>query len=101
MATTDDEDPTRGFLDQTVPRDDAWEGREPDDGPARPRHLQHSAEQDTVHAAKERRRGTIANVAWAAAPAAAFIAGAATAPDPDPEPDPALFDALGEIGTGF
>jgi hypothetical protein len=98
MATTDDDDPTRAFLDRTVPRDDAWEGREPDDGPARPRHLQH-AEQDTVHAAKERRGATLGRVAWAAAPAAAYLAGAVTAgAAADPEPDPAYFDGMGEIG---
>ncbi|OLF16813.1 hypothetical protein [Actinophytocola xanthii] len=101
MATTDDEDPTRAFLDQTVPRDDAWEGREPDDGPARPRHLQHPTEQDTVHAAKERRRATVKNVAWAAAPGAAFLAGAATAPDPEPEPEVDVADGVGDIGSAL
>jgi hypothetical protein len=71
------EDPTRRFLDQTVPKHDEWDGREPEDGPARPRHVQYPVEPVEPWTAKERRANTIRNVAWGVGPSAAFIAGAA------------------------
>ena len=64
MAHGDEEDPARRFLDQTVPRDDAWDGREPEEGPARPRHVQYPTEPDSMRTAKERRKDAIRNAAW-------------------------------------
>lgn len=80
MSKSDD-DPTRGFLDRTVPRHDEWDGREPEDGPARPRHVQYQTEPVEPLSAKERRANTIRNVAWGVGPSAAFIAGAALSDD--------------------
>jgi hypothetical protein len=106
MTHSDDEDPTRSFLDQTVPRDDAWDGREPDDGPARPRHVQHPSEPDSMRTAKERRKDAIKSAAWTFGPSVAYLAGTAAfsgqasadPPPEDPEPD---FGDAGEIGSGF
>lgn len=93
------EDPARRFLDQTVPRHDEWEGREPEDGPARPRHIQNAGEPVEPISAKERRRNTIRNVAWGAAPTAAFVAGAALSDD---EPQGELdTGGLGDLGSGL
>jgi hypothetical protein len=93
------EDPTRRFLDQTVPRHDEWEGREPEDGPARPRHIQHPAEPVETLSAKERRSRTIRDVAWGVGPSAAFVAGAALSNSgDDPEPDASGF---GEAGSSL
>lgn len=109
MAHGDEEDPARRFLDQTVPRDDVWDGREPDDGPARPRHVQHPTEPDSMRTAKERRKDAIRNAAWTFGPGVAYVAGAAALsgragaeppPETDPEPEPDFGDA-GEIGSGF
>lgn len=105
MAMSDEDDPTRSFLDQTVPRDDAWDGREPEDGPARPRHVQYPTEPDSLRTAKERRKDTIRNAAWTFGPSAAYLAGSAAfsgqasaEPPEDPEPD---LDFGGEIGSGL
>lgn len=101
----DDDDPTLRFLDQTVPRDDAWEGREPDDGPARPRHSHHHGEPVEPLSAKQRRANTLRNVAWGVGPSAAFVAGAALSDDdtdatgsPVDDPDPTVPD--GGFGEG-
>jgi hypothetical protein len=95
------EDPARRFLDQTVPKHDEWEGREPEDGPARPRHIQHAAEPVEPLTAKERRRNAIRDVAWGVGPSAAFIAGAALSND-DPDTDLSRGDSgFGEIGSGL
>ncbi|MDQ3786747.1 MAG: hypothetical protein M3422_05815 [Actinomycetota bacterium] len=95
------EDPARRFLDQTVPKHDEWEGREPEDGPARPRHVQHPADPLAPLTARERRATTIRNVAWGVGPTAAFAAGAALSDD-DPEPEqPELDPGFGEAGSGF
>ena len=104
-----DEDPTRGFLDQTVPKHDEWEGREPEDGPARPRHVQYPTEPAQPLSAKERRANTIRNVAWGAGSIGAFVAGAALSDSGDDvdtelgraEPDQGGMDAGGEIGSGW
>ena len=106
-----EEDPARRFLDQTVPKHDEWEGREPEEGPARPRHVQHPAEPDDPLTAKERRRNAIRNVAWGVGPTAAFIAGAALSDDDvdtdltrtDPGFDQSFDDGggFGEIGSGL
>jgi hypothetical protein len=93
------EDPARRFLDQTVPKHDEWEGREPEDGPARPRHVQHPADPLAPLSPKERRKNTIRNVAWGVGPVAAFAAGAALSDD-EPEPD-ASADGFGDIGSGL
>ena len=94
------EDPARRFLDQTVPKHDEWEGREPEDGPARPRHVQHPADPLAPLTARERRANTVRNVAWGVGPAAAFAAGAALSDD-DPEPEPEIDPGFGEAGSGF
>jgi hypothetical protein len=100
------EDPARRFLDQTVPQHDEWEGREPDDGPARPRHVQHPAEPVEPLSAKERRANTIRRAAWVAGPTAAFVAGAALSDDggdgadtADAQPEDA--GGYGEAGSGW
>lgn len=98
-----DDDPARSFLDQTVPREDSWDGREPDDGPARPRHVQQSAESDNVHDARERRKQTLKNAAWRFGPGAAYLAGAAALSgraNAEPEPDMDM-GGFGEIGGGL
>jgi hypothetical protein len=91
-----EDDPARSFLDQTVPKHDEWEGREPEDGPARPRHIQHPTEPVEPISAKERRKNIARNVGWAAASTGAFIAGAALSDDDasDEQPDPG-YDAGG------
>lgn len=110
---TEPEDPARRFLDQTVPRHDEWEGREPDDGPARPRHVQHQSEPVEPLSAKERRANALRNVAWGVGPSAAFVAGAALSDDETDaeltraEPDQAGTDGgfgdggLGDAGSGW
>ena len=94
------EDPARRFLDQTVPRHDEWDGREPEDGPARPRHVQYPSEPFEPLSAKQRRANTIRNVAWGVGPTAAFAAGAALSDDPEPE-QPEIDPGFGEAGSGF
>ncbi|GAB3435696.1 hypothetical protein [Actinophytocola sediminis] len=105
---SDDDDPARGFLDQTVPKDDVWAGREPEDGPARPRHVAYPSEPDSMRTAKERRKDTIRNAAWTFGPSVAYLAGSAafagsaSAAEPEPEPDIDLdMGGVGEIGSGF
>jgi hypothetical protein len=94
------EDPARRFLDQTVPRHDEWEGREPEDGPARPRHVQHPTEPVEPLSAKERRRNALRGAAWGLGPTAAFVAGAALAGD-DADTDIGRDDDPGLDGGGF
>ena len=106
MAMSDDDDPARSFLDQTVPRDDVWDGREPEEGPARPRHVAHPTESDNVHSAKERRKQTIKNAAWTFGPSVAYLAGSAAfassaEAEPEPEPEPDFGGGFGEIGSGL
>lgn len=105
-----DDDPTRGFLDRTVPKHDEWDGREPEDGPARPRHIQHQTEPVEPLSAKERRANTIRNVAWGVGPSAAFIAGAALSDDDSAadnaefgraDSDPGYDPGFGDIGSGL
>lgn len=103
------EDPTRRFLDQTVPQHDEWAGREPDDGPARPRHVQYPTEPVESLSAKERRAQAARNVAWGVGPGAAFVAGAALSDSGDDsgelhraEPDQIGPDSgFGEAGSGW
>jgi hypothetical protein len=94
---SESEDPARGFLDQTVPKHDEWDGREPDDGPARPRHVQHPEPVETF-GAKQRRATTIRNVAWGAASLGAFGAGAALTDDTEP---PEMDAGFGDAGSGL
>ena len=91
------EDPARRFLDQTVPKHDEWDGREPDDGPARPRHVHHPEPVETF-GAKQRRGTTIRNLAWGVGPSAAFVAGAALSDD---DPDIDVADGFGDAGSGL
>jgi hypothetical protein len=105
--TESDDDPTRGFLDRTVPRHDEWAGREPEDGPARPRHVQYPTEPVEPLTAKERRKNTIRNVAWGVGPSAAFVAGAALSDDTETEAtldradDPGFDSGFGDAGSGW
>jgi hypothetical protein len=102
-----DEDPARGFLDQTVPKHDEWEGREPEDGPARPRHIQYPTEPVQPLSAKERRATIVRNAAWGAGSIGAFIAGAALSDDDaqaelsHAEPDQTGMDSGGDPGSGW
>ena len=109
-----EDDPARSFLDQTVPRDDAWDGREPEEGPARPRHVQHPTDPGPLPDPRERRRNNIRNAAWTFGPTAAYLAANALsddeapadpAPEPEPEPEPPSYDdpsgGYGEIGSGL
>ncbi|MFC4858245.1 hypothetical protein [Actinophytocola glycyrrhizae] len=91
------EDPARRFLDQTVPKHDEWDGREPDDGPARPRHVQHPEPVETF-GAKQRRTSTIRNLAWGVGPSAAFVAGAALSDD---DVDIEVSGNFGDAGSGL
>lgn len=119
MTEPDDDDPTRGFLDQTVPRHDEWTGREPEEGPARPRHVQYPTEPVEPLSAKERRANTARRAAWGVGSGAAFIAGAALSggneddgdggegrlsrPEPQPEPEPEIDsgDYSGDYSGGY
>jgi len=119
MTEPDDDDPTRGFLDQTVPRHDEWTGREPEEGPARPRHVQYPTEPVEPLSAKERHANTARRAAWGVGSGAAFIAGAALSgddrddggdgegqlsrPEPQPEPEPEIdYGAdYGDAGSGL
>ncbi|WP_291415950.1 hypothetical protein, partial [Actinophytocola sp.] len=93
---SEDFDPARSFLDQTVPRDDGWDGREPEEGPARPRHVQHPTESEPLPDPRERRKNAIKNAAWTFGPSLAYLAAtgafssdsAQAQPAPDPTPDP-------------
>jgi hypothetical protein len=115
-----DEDPARAFLDQTVPREDYWVDREPEEGPARPRHVQHPTEPEPVQDPRMRRRNAIRGAAWTFGPTAGYLAAsaaldngsaqAAPAPDPKPARDDASADhsdyggdygAGGEAGSGL
>jgi hypothetical protein len=108
-----DEDPARAFLDQTVPREDYWEDREPEDGPARPRHVQHPTDPEPLPDPRQRRRDAIRGAAWTFGPTAGFLAAsaaldsgsaqAAPAPEPTRAPEPARDDAgpdYGDYGSG-
>ncbi|MGH3757341.1 hypothetical protein [Actinophytocola sp.] len=111
-------DPARGFLDQTVPREDYWDGREPVEGPARPRHVQHPTEPQPLPDPRERRRQTIRGAAWTFGPSLGYLAATAFSDDsdeaappppptrePEPEPDLQPFDdpstGFGEAGSGI
>ncbi|MGH3876059.1 MAG: hypothetical protein ACRDSK_03385 [Actinophytocola sp.] len=114
-----DQDPARGFLDQTVPREDYWEDREPDDGPARPRHVQHPTDPQPLPDPRTRRRNAIKSAAWTFGPSvgylaasAAFAGSAQAEPAPEsrpesrsePEPEPLYDDpsgGFGEVGSGL
>jgi len=118
--TEPDDDPARGFLDQTVPRHDEWTGREPEEGPARPRHVQYPTEPVEPLSAKERRANAVRGAAWGIGSTGAFVAGAAlsddgdgggdadggqltrSAPPPDlePEVDYGDYSGYGEAGNG-
>jgi hypothetical protein len=89
------EDPARSFLDQTVPREDYWDGREPEEGPARPRHVQHPPPpQPPLPDPRERRRNAIRGAAWTLGPTVGYLAatsafsGDSAQADPQPQPEP-------------
>ncbi len=119
-----DEDPARAFLDQTVPREDYWEDREPEEGPARPRHVQHPTEPEPLPDPRQRRRDAIRGAAWTFGPTVGYLAAtsaldsasAQAAPAPAPAPAPARDDTSadqsdygdygdygggGEVGSGL
>jgi hypothetical protein len=105
----EDDDPARQFLDQTVPREDYWEGREPPEGPARPRHVQHPVPPRPLPDPRERRRNAIRGAAWTFGPTLGYLAaasafggdsadsGQAAQAQPAPQPDPPA-DAGGDYG---
>ena len=84
-----------------MPKHDEWEGREPEDGPARPRHVQHPAEPPQPLSAKERRANTIRKVAWTAGSLGAFAAGAALSSDDAGTDGGQAMDTGGEAGSGW
>jgi hypothetical protein len=101
-----DDDPARGFLDQTVPREHVWDGPEPDDGPARPRHVQHPVDPEPLPDPRERRRNAIKSAAWTFGPSVGYLAATAafSAGDAQAEPEPPAVDpgaGFGEIGSGL
>lgn len=114
---SEDFDPARSFLDQTVPREDVWDGREPEEGPARPRHVQHPTEPEPLPDPRERRTNAIKNAAWTFGPSVGYLAATgafssdsaqaepAPEPGPAPEPEQPTFDdpgtGYGEIGSGL
>ena len=101
-GVSDPEDPARRFLDQTVPKHDEWDGREPEDGPARPRHVQHPAEPVEPLSAKERRAQHLRSAAWIAGGVGAFAAGAAFADDDDTDTSTDIAtDDFGGAGSGL
>jgi hypothetical protein len=87
----EDDDPARRFLDETVPRDDSWEDREPEEGPARPRHVQHPVAPQPLPDPRERRKQAIRNAAWTFGPSVGYLAAASAfsgdSAQPDPRPD--------------
>jgi len=103
----EDDDPARRFLDETVPRDDSWDDREPEEGPARPRHVQHPVAPQPLPDPRERRKQAIRNAAWTFGPSVGYLAAtsafsgdsAQAAPQPDPQPDPPPDDG-GGMDTG-
>jgi hypothetical protein len=106
------DDPARGFLDQTVPREDYWDGREPEEGPARPRHVQHPVPPQPLPDPRERRRNNIRNAAWTFGPSLGYLAAtgalssdsaqpdAQPAQQPDPQPDDSAAD-YGDYGGDY
>lgn len=105
-SENDPDDPTRGFLDQTVPREDYWDGREPEEGPARPRHVQHPVPPEPLPDPRTRRRQRLRDAAVTFGPSVGFLAASAALnsgsaraePDPEPQvPDDPGFTG-GEIG---
>ena len=113
-----DEDPARAFLDQTVPREDYWVDREPEEGPARPRHVQYPTEPQPLPDPRQRRRDAIRGAAWTFGPSVGYLAAsaalsgdsaqAAPAPDPEPQDTPDMPDMPdyggdygGQIGSGL
>ncbi|HEV7649167.1 MAG TPA: hypothetical protein VGP26_13495 [Actinophytocola sp.] len=100
------DDPTRGFLDQTVPREDYWDGREPEEGPARPRHVQHPVAPQPLPDPRERRRNAIRGAAWTFGPSVGYLAATAAFsgdsaqadPRPAPAPEPAADSAPDDGG---
>jgi hypothetical protein len=121
--TDPDDDPTRSFLDQTVPREDSWDGREPEEGPARPRYVQHPTAPEPLPDPRERRKKAIKSAAWTFGPSLGYLAATSAfsgdsaeaepapqpeprpAPEPDPEPAYDMYDdpggGYGEIGSGL
>jgi hypothetical protein len=106
-VSMEDDDPARRFLDETVPRDDSWDDREPEEGPARPRHVQHPVAPQPLPDPRERRKQAIRNAAWTFGPSVGYLAAtsafsgdsAQAAPQPDPQPDPPPDDG-GGMDTG-
>lgn len=115
MGMIEHEDPTKAFLDQTVPRDDQWDGREAVEGPARPRHVQHPVAPEPVVDPKVRRKETLKRAAWTFGPTLGYLAVANSLDDggdaaltraqpepPAPEPaDPIEQADFGDFPGGY
>lgn len=71
---SEDIDPARSFIDRIVPREDAWDGREPEEGPARPRHVQHPTDPVPLPDPRARRKNAIKNAAWTFGPILGYLA---------------------------
>ena len=85
-----DDDPTRSFLDQTVPREDEWVAVEPEVGPARPRHVQYPTAPEPPVDPKVRRKETIKRAVRTWVPGIGYTAAVLSlsgGDDPQPEPD--------------
>lgn len=94
-------DPARMFLDQTVPRADDWAGRETEDGPARPRHVQHPVVPGPLPDPRKRRRDTIRAASWTFGPTAGYLAASALSSDAEPTPDPDPPADYGDVGSAL
>lgn len=104
----EDDDPARQFLDQTVPRHDSWEGREPEEGPARPRHVQHPVAPPPPPDPKEWRRNAVRGAAWTFGPTLGYLAASELfddsgqpAPQSAPAPQPSADDGSGGYGGDY
>lgn len=95
MNDRHDDDPARGFLDQTVPREDEWLGVEPEEDTTRPRHVQYPTAPEPLVDPKVRRKETIKRAALSFGPSLGYTAAVLAlsgdsdeAPQPQPQPQP-------------
>jgi hypothetical protein len=98
--TEHDDDPARNFLDQTVPQADEWVGREPEEGPARPRHVQYPTAPEPPVDPKVRRKETVKRVVRTWVPGIGYTATvlALSADEGDAEADMGDQMDMGDMG---